>query len=36
VRGWLSPQPLADVQEVVDLPAQLAPVKVDHDGATLT
>src|SRR3954471_13526555 len=27
--GWLSRRPLTDVQEVVDLPAQLAPVKVE-------
>jgi len=34
--GWLSPRPLADVEEVVDLPAQLAPVKVDDSGKTIT
>jgi endonuclease/exonuclease/phosphatase family metal-dependent hydrolase len=34
--GWLSRRPLTDVQEVVDLPAQLAPVKVEDDGTTIT
>jgi endonuclease/exonuclease/phosphatase family metal-dependent hydrolase len=34
--GWLSPGALSDVQQVVDLPAALSPVKVDDDGATLT
>jgi endonuclease/exonuclease/phosphatase family metal-dependent hydrolase len=34
--GWLSPRQLTDVEEVVDLPAGLSPVKVDDDGATIT
>jgi hypothetical protein len=34
--GWLSPRPLTDVEQVVDLPAALAPVKVDDDGTTIT
>jgi hypothetical protein len=34
--GWLPPRPLTDVQEVVDVPPQLAPVTVDDDGTALT
>jgi endonuclease/exonuclease/phosphatase family metal-dependent hydrolase len=34
--GWLSPRPLADVEEVTELPAALSPVKVDDDGTTIT
>ncbi len=34
--GWLSPRPLTDVEEVVDLPARLSPVTVDDDGAGMT
>jgi endonuclease/exonuclease/phosphatase family metal-dependent hydrolase len=34
--GWLSPGALSDVEEVVDLPAALSPVKVDDDGTTIT
>lgn len=33
--GWLSPHPLVDVAEVVDLPASLSPVKVADDGRTI-
>jgi endonuclease/exonuclease/phosphatase family metal-dependent hydrolase len=33
--GWLSPGDLFDVEEVVDLPAALSPVKVADDGTTL-
>lgn len=34
--GWLSPGDLSAVEEVVDLPAALSPVKVGDDGTTLT
>jgi endonuclease/exonuclease/phosphatase family metal-dependent hydrolase len=34
--GWLSPGPLADVAEVVELPAALSPVRVADDGTALT
>ena len=34
--GWLSRGQLSDVEEVVDLPAALSPVKVDDDGTELT
>jgi endonuclease/exonuclease/phosphatase family metal-dependent hydrolase len=34
--GWLATGALADVEEVISLPAQLSPVKVDDDGTTLT
>jgi len=34
--GWLSPGALSDVQEILNLPAPLAPVKVDDDGTTIT
>ena len=34
--GWLSPGDLTAVEEVVDLPAALSPVKVADDGTTLT
>src|SRR3954463_2569436 len=34
--GWLSAGNLSDVEEVVDLPAALSPVKVADDGTTLT
>jgi hypothetical protein len=34
--GWLSPGPVTDVEEVIDLPAELSPVKVDDDGTSLT
>jgi endonuclease/exonuclease/phosphatase family metal-dependent hydrolase len=34
--GWLAPGELTDVEEVVDLPAALSPVKVADDGATLS
>src|SRR4051812_42530498 len=34
--GWLSPGPLSDAEEVVDLPAALAPVKVEDNGTTMT
>ena len=33
--GWLSPGGLSEVEEVVDLPAALCPVKVADDGTTL-
>lgn len=33
--GWLSPGELSEVEEVVDLPAALSPVKVADDGTTL-
>jgi endonuclease/exonuclease/phosphatase family metal-dependent hydrolase len=33
--GWLSPGRLTDVEEVVDLPPGLSPVKVADDGTTL-
>src|SRR3954454_21511943 len=34
--GWLSPGELSDVQEVIELPGALAPVKVEDDGTTMT
>src|SRR3954471_4787696 len=34
--GWLSPGELSDVQEIIDLPAALSPVKVEDDGTTMT
>src|SRR3954447_4617714 len=34
--GWLSPGALSQVEEVVDLPAALSPVKVEDDGTTMT
>jgi endonuclease/exonuclease/phosphatase family metal-dependent hydrolase len=34
--GWLSPGPLTDVQEVINLPGELSPVKVDDDGTSIT
>ena len=34
--GWLSPGELTDVEEVVDLPAALSPVKVADDGTTMS
>ena len=34
--GWLSPGPLTDAEEVIDLPAELSPVKVDDDGTAIT
>jgi len=34
--GWLSPGAISDVEEIVDLPAALLPVKVDDDGTTIT
>ena len=34
--GWLSPGALSDLEEVIDLPAALSPVKVDDDGTTIT
>src|SRR4051794_37824127 len=34
--GWLSPHPMTDVEEVTDLPAALAPVKVADDGTAIT
>src|SRR5215213_9034239 len=34
--GWLSPGELSDVEEIVDLPAALSPVKVADDGSTRT
>ena len=34
--GWLSTGDLTAVEEVVDLPAALAPVKVADDGTTMT
>ena len=34
--GWLSPGALSDVDEIVDLPVALAPVKVGDDGTTLS
>src|SRR4051812_25863088 len=34
--GWLSPGPLTDVEEVIELPTQLSPVKVDDDGTAIT
>ena len=34
--GWLSPGGLSDVEEIVNLPTELSPVKVADDGTTLT
>ncbi len=34
--GWLSPRPLTDVEQVVDLPAGLPLVTVDDDGTAPT
>ena len=34
--GWLSPGALTEVEEVVDLPTALSPVKVADDGTTIT
>ena len=34
--GWLSPGDLTEVEEVVDLPSALSPVKVADDGTTIT
>jgi len=34
--GWLSPGDLSEVEEFVDLPAALSPVKVEDDGTTIT
>lgn len=34
--GWLTPGDLADVEDVVDLPTALSPVKVADDGTTLS
>jgi endonuclease/exonuclease/phosphatase family metal-dependent hydrolase len=34
--GWLSPGAVSDVEEVVDLPAALSPVKVDDDGTAIS
>jgi endonuclease/exonuclease/phosphatase family metal-dependent hydrolase len=34
--GWLSPEALSEVDEVLDLPAALSPVKVDDAGTTMT
>ena len=34
--GWLSPGDLTEVEEVVDLPTALSPVKVADDGTTIT
>jgi hypothetical protein len=34
--AWLSPRPLTDVAEVVDLPMRLSPVKVGDDGTAIT
>jgi endonuclease/exonuclease/phosphatase family metal-dependent hydrolase len=34
--GWLTRGTLTDVQEVVDLPVALTPVKVEDDGTTIT
>ncbi|HEY2297298.1 MAG TPA: endonuclease/exonuclease/phosphatase family protein [Jatrophihabitans sp.] len=34
--GWVSTGMLTDVEEVIDLPAQLSPVKVDDNGTTIT
>jgi hypothetical protein len=33
---WISPGALADVEQVLNLPAALSPVKVDDDGTTIT
>ncbi len=34
--GWLSRWPLTDVEQVIDLPADLPPVTIDDDGTTIT
>src|SRR4051794_19172527 len=34
--GWLSPGNLTDIEEIVDLPDALSPVKVADDGTALT
>ncbi|HET6877477.1 MAG TPA: endonuclease/exonuclease/phosphatase family protein [Jatrophihabitans sp.] len=34
--GWLTRGTLTDVEEVVDLPAELSPVRVDDEGTTIT
>jgi endonuclease/exonuclease/phosphatase family metal-dependent hydrolase len=34
--AWLSPGALSAVEEIVDLPAALSPVKVADDGSTMT
>ncbi|SFU09823.1 Metal-dependent hydrolase, endonuclease/exonuclease/phosphatase family [Geodermatophilus amargosae] len=34
--AWLSPRPLTDVADVVDLPVRLSPVTVDDDGTAIT
>src|SRR4051812_19547555 len=34
--GWLSPGQLSEVDEVIDLPAAVSPVKVEDDGTTMT
>jgi endonuclease/exonuclease/phosphatase family metal-dependent hydrolase len=34
--GWLSPHQLTDVEEVVDLPAAVSPIKVNDAGVTMT
>jgi len=34
--GWLTRGELSAVEEVVDLPAELTPVKVEDDGTTIT
>src|SRR3954452_7883751 len=34
--GWLAPGQLSEVEEVIDLPAALSPVKVADDGTTMT
>jgi endonuclease/exonuclease/phosphatase family metal-dependent hydrolase len=34
--GWLTTGTLSDVEQLVDLPTQLSPVKVDDDGTTIT
>lgn len=34
--GWLSTGDLTDVEELIDLPQALCPVRVDDDGTTIT
>jgi endonuclease/exonuclease/phosphatase family metal-dependent hydrolase len=34
--GWLTRGVLSDVEEIIDLPAALSPVKVEDDGTTMT
>src|SRR3954469_3346728 len=34
--GWLTRGALSDVEEIIDLPAALSPVKVEDDGTTMT